>query len=606
MKYVPGSLLLVGLLAGPLLAQPMPPPPDPVMPKSLPMQSILYDAEVLATSRSWGKGELQGQLALREIRLSEDGLVHVTIVGPEDQPAIPVSTVAAVGGRDDVAWRHQRDAWVPVLRLTELARSLPPGHFLQRAQAPDPVDVSGEGPMAINSDGYRDGGGDGSGLTVAIIDMGFDGLTEAWENGDIPSPYVWVNYTPYALESVTSHGTGCLEQAFDHAPGAAYRIYMIDSSTDMPPAVVDAYDHGVDVISMSLNWKITGWEDDSGVPCAAVNWAAANGMLVYVAAGNFARCHWQGLYNPGGGSPDWHDYYNGDESVDIVITDDETVSFGMQWNTAGGTYDYDLYLYDSNLNVIVASTNPENYFEEMSWTNTTGVDQLCHLCVKRYEGGVTEFEIFTRYGAWQEYDMAWSSASPPNNATSPNVITVGAVPWGDYGSPNGSYGILADYSGQGPSNGGMSLPDICAPTNVTCFTYPSGMGGTSCSTPNAAGATAAFWSADLLLHLDAIRWLILEQAGQWRDWGDPGPDLAYGRGGMILYEFAPHTLWVARSYGNVADDRAYPLYTLLFAHYYAETGGRLLLFPGGLYPEPVNLSRQLTVESTGPTATLGQ
>ncbi|MBN2172191.1 MAG: S8 family serine peptidase [Candidatus Krumholzibacteriota bacterium] len=599
-------LLLGAALAGPLAAQQMPPPPAPAMPRDLPMEFVHFDAERLALSQDWAPGALRAELAQRGIVLSEDGLAHVTIAGPEGAVAVPARLVTSVGGRDDVAWRRWRDAWVPVTRLTELARSLPAGHFLGRVQAPWPADVQGEGTAAINSDGYRDGGADGTGLTVAIIDGGYDGLTEAWENGDIPSPYTWINYTPHPLESQGDHGTACVEQVYDHAPGADYRLYMIDSATDLGLAVADAAAAGVDVISMSVVWPIAGWEDDAGAPCAAVNEAAANGMLVFISAGNFAECHWQGDYDPGGDSSAWHDFQYGDEAIDVVVADGAEAAFTMQWNTVGDIYNYDLYLLDASQAVLASSTNPDNHFESLSWPNETGADQTAYLCVHRVSGGITEFEIFSGGCAWQQHAMAWSSVASPGNATAPNVFAVGAVPWGDYGSPNGTDGILAGYSSQGPSNGGMTLPDLCAPTAVTCFTAPWGMGGTSCSAPCAAGAAAAFWSADPGLHVDAVRWLILEQAGQWRDWGDWGNDNVYGRGGMILYEFAPHTVWVSRAYGNVADDPAYPLYTVQYAHYCAETGGRLLLFPGGVYPEAVNLSRELTVETTGPEAVLGE
>jgi subtilisin family serine protease len=153
----------------------------------------------------------------------------------------------------------------------------------------------------------------------------------------------------------------------------------------------------------------------------------------------------------------------------------------------------------------------------------------------------------------------------------------------------------------------MLLPDICGPTNTWCTTYPdtNGFGGTSCATPNNAGAACAFWSADPLLSADAVRWLMFEQTELWRDWGTAGADTIYGLGGTILLDYVPNTLWVARSYGNTTDTRDEPFYTIQAAHDAAASGGRLLVFPGGSYPEGAMLTKPLRVETIENSAFLG-
>ena len=79
------------------------------------------------------------------------------------------------------------------------------------------------------------------------------------------------------------------------------------------------------------------------------------------------------------------------------------------------------------------------------------------------------------------------------------------------------------YSSQGPSNGGMTVPDLTGPTNTTGFTY-STFTGTSCATPNVAGAACAFWSARPTYSNTAIRWLLYEQAELLKG----GKRVAYG------------------------------------------------------------------------------
>jgi len=100
----------------------------------------------------------------------------------------------------------------------------------------------------------------------------------------------------------------------------------------------------------------------------------------------------------------------------------------------------------------------------------------------------TAIEIFSHNSAdWNEHIAAEGSNTSPSNATHPGVISVGAVTRGLYGGAAGG-SVIANYSSRGPSNGGMTVPDICGPTNTTCFTAPGSFGGTSCTTPNAAGA----------------------------------------------------------------------------------------------------------------------
>jgi subtilisin family serine protease len=152
----------------------------------------------------------------------------------------------------------------------------------------------------------------------------------------------------------------------------------------------------------------------------------------------------------------------------------------------------------------------------------------------------------------------------------------------------------------------MTLPDLCGPTNTATFTYGGPMGGTSNACPNCAGAAVCLWSGDLALSPSAVNWLILEKAYLWQDWGTGGIDNIYGHGGMLLYDYAPNTLWVSRIYGNTSNDRAYPLYTVSGAQYWGVAGGRIVFIPGGNYPEPVTLNKWLRYETIEYSAILGE
>jgi hypothetical protein len=252
-----------------------------------------------------------------------DGKVNVEIVGPPGSPALTTAALTPFGGEVDNTWRHRVEAWIPVEQLSAVARTLPPGYIMERVAPLHYDDVNGEGPGVVNSAGYRNGGANGSGKTIAVIDGGYDNLTEARANGDAPSlaASALVNYTGNAFEEPDdgTHGTGCVEAAYDHCPGATGRIYKINSLTDMGTAVDNAIANGVDVISHSLSRYNLGWNDNEGDACAA-----ANGILFFTSAGNRADQHWQGNFS----SPDadgWHDYVSGDETIDIDVPSNQSV-----------------------------------------------------------------------------------------------------------------------------------------------------------------------------------------------------------------------------------------------------------------------------------------
>lgn len=613
-----GAIVGVSLAAaifavnGPARAQTLPPPPTPAMPKDLPMHSILFDADAFArANRQLSAGELATALEQRGLAVLE-GRVHVEIVGPEGEDAAVIGTLLPFGGRIDQTHRNRIDAWLPPDRLREFAATLPPGWIVGRVNAPQPDAVAGEGPgvSVINSGGYRDGGANGTGLTIAVIDGGYSGLTAAKNNGDAPldANTAKVDYATGNFEDGGTHGTGCLEAAFDHCPGATWRLYKVDSTVDLGVVADDAIANGVDVVTHSLSWFNLGWEDGTGAACQAADEMSAAGIFFFTSAGNYAQDHWQGFYAAGSGSPSWHDWSNGDEALSMTIPANTTARWRMAWNTGGGTFDYDIYLYDSTLStILVSGVNGGNTYEDISWMNTSGSPVTVHLAVLRYSGGVTEFEIFGDGNStgW-EYQVAAGSTTSPSNATGAHVFAIGAVPWGSYAQPSGSNPI-ASYSSRGPSNSGRILPDLVGPTDTTGFTYPAGFGGTSCATPNTAGAVCAFWSDQPQFATYAINWLIVNQAYHlWRDWGAGGADHVYGYGPCRLVDFHPSTTWVSRVYGNTTEQTFGPYYSVAVGENAAAWGGRLLLFLAGNYPENLTLDKALTVQSAGGTSFVGQ
>jgi len=585
------------------------------------MQSILYEAEeharpVIQAARAQNRAlpilDLKQNMRTRGLRLRDDAKVQVEIIGPVGAGPIDPKVVAPFGGEITNTWQNRADLWVPVEALTGIARALPAGYVIERADPGGGDAVGGEGATAINSDSYRDAGQNGAGLTIAVIDSGFANFTMARNASDAPpaSQTVTINYAAAPWEdnaNDTQHGTGCVEAAFDHAPGANYRLYKTDSLTDLGTAVNNCIANGVDIITHSMSRYNTGWSDNSGAACSAATLAANAGILFFTSAGNRAGEHWQGSYNDPD-NDDWHNFSGGDETINIVVAPGAGGNFYLQW---AGDEDYDLFLYDQDTSTVLASSESGgNTFESFFWTSPFGSNRTVHLSVLDDGGNRPQFEIFlhtTGNVISFQYTQAAGSTTSPSNTTHANVISVGAVPANSWNSANGTTGIIANYSSQGPSNSGMTLPNITGTTNTNTTAYGGLFTGTSSATPNCAGAACAFWDAHSGYNSSAIRWLIFEQADLWRDWGAGGSDNIYGRGGMLLIDYAANTRWVARGYNNVAEATTGPNYTVQSGYDQAASGGRLLLFPGGSFPEPVNMlgTKSLSVQNVQNAANVG-
>ena len=126
------------------------------------------------------------------------------------------------------------------------------------------TETGGEGTVVVNSAGYRDGGADGSGLQIGVIDSGWDLLSEAMVSGDAPISFTPVNWTEENFQSGGEHGTGCLEAVFDHAPGADYFLYKFYTLTEFGLSVDHAIDNEVDIMTNAIAWLALVWSDDAG------------------------------------------------------------------------------------------------------------------------------------------------------------------------------------------------------------------------------------------------------------------------------------------------------------------------------------------------------
>lgn len=594
----------------------LPPPRGERVPEDLRIVSSLYQAARLAERLE--PAEVRGLLGESFMPLRDDGFFEVEIVAPPGQEPPTAAFVQAFGAIPDSRWRNYFEVHVPQSRLLDLARAIPSDHLIMRATAGESDDVAGEGPGMIGSDTYRDGGANGTGMTIAVIDGDFSNLTAARANGDAPATAnsTNINYGSAPFEGTGTHGTGCVEAAFDHCPGATWRLYKVNSVADKGTAVDNGDNNGVDIFTHSLSSYNLGWGDNSGGACAAAQQAADDGALFFTSAGNRAQQHFKATLNaPSTGS--YHNFGVGGEAIAITMPAGIGVNWYLSWNTGGGTHNLDLYLWDATAtNLLASSTSGSDNYEEFSWTNTGAATVTVQLAVWRQSGGTPEFEIFGHSfcslaagcgadSGWAQFTVA-SSITSPSNTQDADVLSVAAVDEDNFPSTSGGYGTIQSYSGQGPSNsGGIFKPDITGPTNTAGFTYAS-FGGTSSATPNTAGAACAFWSSVPTWSNSAVRWALQRHAISFKDWGVAGNDNVFGFGGANLHPFASGTVWLARDWGNSLNLNTGPYYTTQGAYSAVSNGGRILILEGGDYPElPSTMTKSIDIEIVDETAVLG-
>ena len=194
------------------------------------------------------------------------------------------------------------------------------------------------------------------------------------------------------------------------------------------------------------------------------------------------------------------------------------------------------------------------------------------------------FEVFNRDNGKFQYSTPESSTTSPSNCTNPNVISVAAINRSNYISGQGTTGINAAYSSQGPSNSNMTLPDISGPTLTTTLSAGT-FSGTSCSTPNAAGMTAAFWSRNPTLSANGVRKVLFKLADMYGDFGPNGKDNIYGVGGFFLHDYVPNTRYILSTAGNSTGSNQLPYNTIQQMNTHSGSGWNAM-FLGEVFDSP--------------------
>ena len=413
---------------------------------------------------------------------------------------------------------------VSVTDLSSLASQLGTVSFVRAPYVPFPLGTPTEGTALIGADAFHSAGITGSGVKIAVIDLGFVGLTQAQARGDLPVSLVQNDLTGTGIMNGYSHGTAVAEVIHDIAPDAELHLIKIADEIDLDQAVTYCLSNGIDIINHSLGWYNTNFYDGTGTIPTIARRATTGGILWVNAAGNEAQSHWEGSFVDGN-SDGWLD-----TTITLQANAGSQIILYLTWDEwSGASTDFDLYLYDSGGGVVASSTKYQTGVEEPTESIQLAAPASGTYTVRIQGPGAGSLEL---YSVSQTLAPAVASSSILAPANAAEVVAVGAIDQASY-----TTGPLEPYSSQGPTNDGRTKPDLVAPDNVTTGTSPyTTFPGTSGAAPHASGAAALLLSQQPSLSEPALRSLLLSQTIPM------GSANQYGNGRLSLQAPAPANL----------------------------------------------------------------
>jgi subtilisin family serine protease len=447
------------------------------------------------------------------------------------QPAAgQTGALTALGARVHRSSGNRVQAVVPLSRLTDLA-CLPTVAQVNLPERPVPVQIPptvSEGVQLTNALSLQWAGLTGMGVSVAIIDQGFEGYPGA----ELPANVVARSFrSDGIIDGITEHGTACAEIVGDMAPNVDMYLLAVDTDMDAETALEWCTQNGIEIASMSLGW-LYGPFDGTHALDEAVDRVRQSSALPVIASGNFAQRHWSGDYVDANANS-LLEYDTQDEGISVVTTAaGELVRVYMSWfQTASpqGTKadvtdrDYDLELLDPTGVVIATSAVTQNGNDPPSealiaFAGAPGTyDVRIRAMSPNIATGPTDhFELF----CWtQDFDpvlqIPESSLSIP--AAAAGALTIGATrAVADLPDPNVDFPVdtLEDFSSQGPTVDGRLKPDLSGPDAVQTSlggTYDPFF-GTSAAAPHVAGGAALLKCEDPTRTADELAGVLVRLA----------------------------------------------------------------------------------------------
>ncbi len=473
----------------------------------------------------------------RKVSFEDDQVTVMLVPPPErDASAINQQSLGLYGATVEAVSRHLIRVKAPISRLVEIAENVAGISYIRLPHTPLPASVISEGVALTNAVDYHNAEYEGQNTRVAVIDLGFNELEAVQNVGELPSNVITRDFTGTGLTTGSNHGTEVAQIVYDMAPRAQIYLFKIGDELDLENAKDHCITEGVDIINESWGWPNTNFTDGTGLVCDIANDAEFHGIFWANAAGNQAKKHYQDFYSDAD-SDGWHEFSAGDEAQTVFLDPWHDITIFLTWDAWPTTdQDYDLYLFDSDFNLVASSTNAQTGTQPPTEKIVYRPPSYATYNIMIHKSSATgneELKIVL-FDKELEYPTAAHSIWSPADAV--GVMSAGAID-----QANWQTGPQESFSSQGPTNDGRIKPDISGPDGVSRYARgASGRGyGTSYAAPHVAGAASLVLCKYPSLTPAEIR-SILEN---WAvDMGQQGKDNIYGSGRLILFLNVPPIL----------------------------------------------------------------
>jgi hypothetical protein len=448
---------------------------------------------------------------------------------------------------------------VPIKKLKKIADEVPGISFIRQPDKPISLLVS-EGVNLTGASSYHSSGYTGSGVNIAVIDLEFAGLLDAYYAGEIPGSAVPVDCTGAGCVSTSFpaeagvHGVAVAEIVNDMAPGSQLYLIKVDDSLDLIDAKNYCVTNGVRIVNHSVGWVNQNFYDGSCFndnPVCTVNNAYSNGILWVNSAGNSAQKHYSATFT----DPDsdgLHNVSGNVETINFYAYAGYPIIISLTWNAWPTTnQDYDLCLYDASYNLIDCSATYQTGSQpptEQILISAASYTGNYYIGIWKYYATTNhrlEVQSFTPFATLNPYVAAGSLLCPADATGAFAVAAINHANW--------LTGPQEPFSSQGPTNDGRTKPEISGPDMVSTLSYGvNGFSGTSASAPHVAGAAALVLSANPSYSVSQL-WNAL--TGSAINMGSPGQDNIYGFGRLNMPTVAvPVTITTSPSGRQITVD----------------------------------------------------
>jgi PKD repeat protein len=424
----------------------------------------------------------QAQDALRRVAemwgipLSADG-ASVTVVL---EPLEPVAPTALGATYVEASALGLQKAVVPLDQLESFLAQAAGKARVRLPFEPIALAATSEGVHLVGAAAFQARGIRGAGVKIAVIDVGFAGLSQSQARNDLPHALVTRDFTGTGMETGLSHGTAVAEIVYDIAPAATLYLLKIGNEVDLDNAITYCITEGVHIIVHALGWFNTSFYDGTGTIARIVNRAAGAGILWVQAAGNFGLRHYGATFTDTNGDG-WHD-----TEVTFTASAGERILLYLTWDSWPQTADdYDLYLFGPAGNLLASSTKTQAGAEQptervYAVATTSGAYRVR---IQRVSGTTKGLALFSVYHNLSPHDPASSLVTPADVEA---ALSVAAIGWPHYAT-----GPAQPYSSRGPTRDGRQKPDLSGPDNVTTgVSFYNPFPGTSAAASHVAGVAA--------------------------------------------------------------------------------------------------------------------